>query len=115
MKRSGDGRAPVLRIARVQMHDRRAGFRRVDRRLGDLPAVTGRRGDIDGVWTEPVTAQVMMTLFFDATVTPCHRDANEPCAKVRFRGNAEFAREFGRTPGAPDGLGPLDANRRRSP
>src|SRR5882672_1131329 len=26
-------------------------------------AVTGRCGDIDGVWIEPVTAQVMMTLF----------------------------------------------------
>jgi hypothetical protein len=25
-------------------------------------AVTGRCGDIDGVWIEPVTAQVMMTL-----------------------------------------------------
>ena len=31
-----------------------------------------------------------MTLFFDATVTPCHRDANEQCARVRFRGNAEL-------------------------
>ncbi|MCY1535090.1 hypothetical protein D9M68_704810 [compost metagenome] len=27
--------------------------------------VTGRWGDIDGVWTEPVIAQVMMTLFLD--------------------------------------------------
>ncbi|GAB1846118.1 hypothetical protein MyNCGM683_09430 [Achromobacter xylosoxidans] len=27
--------------------------------------VTGRWGDIDGVWTEPVMAQVMMTLFRD--------------------------------------------------
>ena len=26
-------------------------------------AVIGRCGDIDGVWIEPVTAQVMMTLF----------------------------------------------------
>ena len=28
-------------------------------------SVTGRCGDIDGVWIEPVTAQVMMTLFAD--------------------------------------------------
>jgi hypothetical protein len=27
--------------------------------------VTGRWGDIDGVWTDPVIAQVMMTLFLD--------------------------------------------------
>src|SRR5690349_23760414 len=33
-------------------------------------AVTGRCGDIDGVWIEPVTAQVMMTLFFLAIVPP---------------------------------------------
>ena len=31
-------------------------------------AVTGRCGDIDGVWIEPVTAQVMMTLLALATV-----------------------------------------------
>ena len=31
-------------------------------------AVTGRCGDIDGVWIEPVTAQVMMTLLLLATV-----------------------------------------------
>src|SRR3954452_7040380 len=31
-------------------------------------AVIGRCGDIDGVWIEPVTAQVMMTLFLAATV-----------------------------------------------
>src|SRR5271156_1149185 len=29
-------------------------------------AVTGRLGDIDGVWIAPVTAQVMITLFDDA-------------------------------------------------
>jgi hypothetical protein len=28
-------------------------------------AVTGRWGDIDGVWIEPVTAQVMMALLSD--------------------------------------------------
>src|ERR1044072_4956577 len=33
-------------------------------------AVTGIAGDIDGVWIEPVTAQVMMTLFFVALVLP---------------------------------------------
>src|SRR6185437_11073953 len=33
-------------------------------------AVTGIAGDIDGVWIEPVTAQVMMTLFFVAIVPP---------------------------------------------
>ena len=53
---------PVASIAGVQMHDRRAGFGRADRGLGDLPrAVTGRCGDIEGVWMAPVTAQVMMT------------------------------------------------------
>src|ERR1043166_798132 len=31
-------------------------------------AVIGRCGDIDGVWIEPVTAQVMMTLLALATV-----------------------------------------------
>jgi hypothetical protein len=31
-------------------------------------AVTGRWGDIDGVWIEPVTAQVMMT-FRDFAMT----------------------------------------------
>jgi hypothetical protein len=30
--------------------------------------VIGRCGDIDGVWIEPVTAQVMMTLFLVATL-----------------------------------------------
>jgi hypothetical protein len=29
-------RAAVLRVARVQVHDRGAGLRRADRRLGDL-------------------------------------------------------------------------------
>src|SRR3954471_18178609 len=33
-------------------------------------AVTGIAGDIDGVWMEPVTAQVMITLFFLAIVPP---------------------------------------------
>src|SRR6185436_12986624 len=33
-------------------------------------AVTGIAGDIDGVWIEPVTAQVMMTLFLAAIVPP---------------------------------------------
>src|SRR3954463_6013772 len=33
-------------------------------------AVTGIAGDIDGVWIEPVTAQVMITLFFLAIVPP---------------------------------------------
>src|SRR4029078_4116652 len=32
-------------------------------------AVTGRCGDIDGVWIEPVTAQVMMTLLALPTVS----------------------------------------------
>ena len=30
--------------------------------------VTGRWGDIDGVWIAPVTAQVMMTLFWAAAM-----------------------------------------------
>src|SRR5436305_3581092 len=33
-------------------------------------AVTGRCGDIEGVWIEPVTAQVMMTLRVLAMVLP---------------------------------------------
>src|SRR3954470_9054493 len=33
-------------------------------------AVTGIAGDIDGVWIEPVTAQVIMTLFLAAIVPP---------------------------------------------
>ena len=32
--------------------------------------VTGKCGDIDGVWIEPVMAQVMMTLFGFATFLP---------------------------------------------
>jgi hypothetical protein len=31
--------------------------------------VTGRYGDIDGVWMAPVTAQVMMTFFWAAAMT----------------------------------------------
>ena len=34
-------------------------------------AVTGIAGDIDGVWIEPVTAQVMMTFWLLAIVPPC--------------------------------------------
>src|SRR6188768_2316617 len=33
-------------------------------------AVTGMCGDIDGVWIEPVTAQVMMTFWLLAIVPP---------------------------------------------
>ena len=44
------------------MDDGGAGFGRADRGVGDLSAVTGRYGDIDGVWIEPVTAQVMIDL-----------------------------------------------------
>src|SRR6185312_13804566 len=32
--------------------------------------VTGRWGDIDGVWIEPVTAQVMITLWLWLTLPP---------------------------------------------
>src|SRR5438046_2900003 len=35
------------------------------------PGVTGRYGDIDGVWIEPVTAQVMMTLFMVGLGVAC--------------------------------------------
>ena len=53
----------VLRVARVQVDDGGARLGRADRGVGDLArAVTGRCGDIEGVWIEPVTAQVMMTL-----------------------------------------------------
>ena len=67
----------VLGVARVQVHHRRAGLRRADGGVRDLLAVIGRCGDIDGVWIEPVTAQVMMTLralamvrFLDARFLP---------------------------------------------
>ena len=51
----------------MQMDDRGAGFGRADGGIGDLlSGVTGRCGDMEGVWMEPVTAQVMMTLRFRA-------------------------------------------------
>ena len=55
-------RAAVLGIARVQVKDRGAGFGRADRLLGDLLRRHRQVGDMVGVWIEPVTAQVMMTL-----------------------------------------------------
>ena len=42
--------------------------------------VHGRYGDIDGVWTEPVTAQVMMT-FFDL-----HGSASAAHRQIEFVG-----------------------------
>ena len=45
----------------MQMEDGGAGLGRADRRVGDLVRRHGEMGDIDGVWIEPVTAQVMMT------------------------------------------------------
>ena len=66
----GIGRRPaVLRIARVQVQDRRAGFGRLDRTVGDLCGVIGRYGDIVGVWIAPVTAQVMMTVRRDGATS----------------------------------------------
>lgn len=54
-----------VRLARMQMHDGR-GWPGLDGGAGDPPAVTRRwRMVIDGVWTEPVMAQVTMTLFLD--------------------------------------------------
>ena len=59
----GDGRRPaVLRVARMQMQDRGAGLGRGDRIARDL---VGRDRQVRrhvGVWIEPVTAQVMITL-----------------------------------------------------
>jgi hypothetical protein len=46
----------------VQTDDRRAGLCGADRSFGDLLRRHRQCGDIDGVWIEPVTAQVMMTL-----------------------------------------------------
>ena len=62
MKCSADGTgAAIDGIARMQMQDRRAGLGGFDAGLCDLSGVTGRYGDIDGVWIEPVGAQVIMT------------------------------------------------------
>ena len=44
------------------MHDRGARLRSADGGIAISCDVTGKCGDIDGVWIEPVTAQVMMTL-----------------------------------------------------
>ena len=52
----------VFGIARMQVHDGRARFGGTNGRLGNLLALIGKYGDMEGVWIEPVTAQVMMTL-----------------------------------------------------
>jgi hypothetical protein len=60
---SGSGRSRPSRVAGVQMQDRRAGLGRRDRLLEAIwSGVSARCSDMVGVWTEPVTAQEMMTL-----------------------------------------------------
>ena len=56
------GGPAVAGIARVQVHDGRARIRRADGAPAICSAVTGRCGDMVGVWMAPVTAHVMMTL-----------------------------------------------------
>jgi hypothetical protein len=48
----------------MQVHDGGARLGGADGGIG--VSVTGRCGDMEGVWIEPVTAQVMMTLRFVA-------------------------------------------------
>jgi len=55
----------------MQMHDGGARLRGADSCFGSISlAVTGRLGDIDGVWIEPVTAHVMMILLAFAISHP---------------------------------------------
>lgn len=49
------------RVARVEMDDGGTSLAGADGGFGDFLGVTGRCGDMEGVWMEPVTAQVMMT------------------------------------------------------
>ncbi len=55
-------RAAVFGVARVQVQDRGTCLGGVDRVVGDLIGRYWQMGDIDGVWIEPVMAQVMMIL-----------------------------------------------------
>ena len=63
-------RPSIRRIARVQMHDRRAASAAPTRSRRFPRAVTGRCGDIEGVWIDPVTAQLTMTFRFPMTFPP---------------------------------------------
>src|SRR5262245_55366489 len=67
-------RPAVLRIARMQVHNRCPASAAPMAASAVSCAVTGRCGDIDGVWIEPVTAQVIMTLRdFAMTFHPMRR------------------------------------------
>lgn len=50
----------VRRLARMQVHDCGADARRIYALPGDVLGVTGRQGDMEGVRTAPVIAQLMM-------------------------------------------------------
>ena len=58
------------RVAGVEVDDRRARLGRADDASTISAGVMGRCGDIVGVWMEPVTAHVMMTLSRGATMQP---------------------------------------------
>jgi len=61
----------INRIAGMQMHDGGARLGGADSCLPRISlAVTGRLGDIDGVWIEPVTAHVMIILLAFAISHP---------------------------------------------
>src|SRR6185436_8249774 len=60
-------------------------------------AVIGMCGDIDGVWIEPVTAQVMMTFWPLAMVPP--RDFHVGSAGVEFRRADERVESLNPQPG----------------
>ena len=62
-------RVPVDGIACVQMDDGRARFGGLNGGPRTCSAVIGRYSDIDGVWTNPVIAQVTITLPFAFSFT----------------------------------------------
>ena len=62
--------AAVGGVARVEVQDRRAPASAAAIACSAIwSAVTGRYGDIDGVWIDPVGAQVMMT-FAARSISP---------------------------------------------
>ena len=63
-------RPTVLWIARVKVHDRCARLGGAKRQSAISLGVTGRCGDIEGVWIEPVTAQLMMTFPLAMALSP---------------------------------------------
>src|SRR5438128_1587194 len=59
-------------------------------------AVTGICGDIDGVWIEPVTAQVMMTLWLLAMIPP--EDALSVFCRAQTRPTPDVVKSLYRQP-----------------